>query len=103
MSATNDKPPFDSWALLELLGRTRIVGRVTEETIAGAAFLRVDVPACGSLPGFTRFYGAGAIYCISPVAEDIALELVKTCRNEPVSRYELPQLALKYGRPEVEE
>lgn len=97
---TAEKPTLDSWALVELLGRQRIVGHVTEATIAGGSFIRVDVPEQDGQPAFTRFYGPGSIYCISPVSEAIAKELLKSCRNEPVARYEIRQLAEKYNQPE---
>lgn len=91
----NKNETFDQWALVEIMGHQRIAGRVTEAIIAGAPFLRVDVPARGEEKEFTRFYGASSIYCISPVTEDIARGLAQNHRNEPVSRYELPQLAEK--------
>ncbi len=91
----NDKPKFDEWALVELFGHQKIVGKVSEATLAGGAFLRVDVPAVGNDAAFTRFYGPGAIYSINPVSEEIARGLVVNYRNEPVSRYELPQIAEK--------
>lgn len=84
---------FDSWALVELFGRQRIVGRVTEATLAGGAFLRIEVPAQAENPAFTRYFGPAAIYGISPVTEAVAMELLKTCRNEPVKAYEFPRLA----------
>jgi hypothetical protein len=84
---------FNEWALVELFGHQKIVGKVTEATMAGGAFLRVDVPAFDHQPTFTRFYGPGAIYSISPVTEDIARGLMERYRNEPVSRFELPQIA----------
>lgn len=95
-------PTFNEWALVELFGHQRIVGRVSETTMAGGAFLRVDVPAVAENKAFTRFYGPGAIYCISPVTEEIALQMVANNRHEPVSRYELPQLAAKVQSPEPE-
>lgn len=88
---------FNEWALVELFGHQKIVGKVTEATLAGGAFLRVDVPAFNGQPGFTRFYGPGAIYSINPVTEEIARGLMERYRNEPVSRFELPQLAEKTG------
>ncbi len=63
--------------------------------MAGGAFLRVDVPAFNGGPAFTRFFGPSAIYSISPVTEEIARGLMDRYRNEPVSRFELPQLAEK--------
>lgn len=88
----------DTWALVEIMGRQRIVGQVTEQTIAWAGMLRIDVPEDEGKPAFTRFYSPASVYCISPVSEEIARELLKTCRNVPVSRYELPQLAEKYDK-----
>lgn len=86
---------FDTWALVELFGHQKIVGKVTEATLAGGAFLRVDVPAHKGDKAFTRFYGPGAIYSINPVTEEIAMGLLERYRHEPVSRYELPQIAEK--------
>jgi hypothetical protein len=41
---TDDKPDFDSWAILELMGHVRMAGRVTEEERFGAKMGRIDVP-----------------------------------------------------------
>lgn len=95
-----DKSAFNEWALVELFGYQKIVGKVSEASLAGGAFLRVDVPAFDGQPAFTRFYGPGAIYSINPVTEEIARGLATSYRNEPVSRYELPQLAEKVSSPE---
>lgn len=89
----SEKQTFNEWALVELFGHQKIVGKVTEATLAGGAFLRVDVPAVAENKAFTRFYGPGAIYSINPIAEEVALQLVKQYRHEPVSRFELPQIA----------
>lgn len=35
---------FDQWAIVDVMGHQRYAGRVTEETLAGAGFIRVDVP-----------------------------------------------------------
>ena len=95
MKPDDTEKSFEEWALVELFGHQRIVGRVTEAVLAGGVFLRVDVPALDSQPAFTRFYTPGAIYCISPVSEEIARGLLAHDRHEPVSRFQLPQLAEK--------
>lgn len=89
------KPALDEWALVELFGHQKIVGRVTEATIAGGAFIRVDVPVFNGAAAFTRVFGPWAIYSINPVTEEIARGLMTHHRNEPVSRFELPQIADK--------
>lgn len=91
---------FKEWALVELMGHNRIVGQVTEAVLAGGAFLRVDVPEYDGEKAFTRFYSPSAVYCISPVSEDVARGLLTHGRNEPVSRFELPALAEKVSAPE---
>lgn len=98
----NEKPKekFEEWCLVELFGHQKIVGKVTEAVMAGGAFLRVDVPAFNGSPAFTRFYGPSAIYSISPISEQMARDLMMNYRNEPVSRFELPQLAEKFETPE---
>src|SRR5205807_1686045 len=63
----NTKSTFEEWALVELFGHSRIVGKVTEATIAGGAFIRVDVPDKDGNTVFTRFFGPGAIYSMSPI------------------------------------
>jgi hypothetical protein len=47
-----DESAFEGWAILELMGHRRLAGYVQEATIAGGAFIRLDVPgdacaACG--------------------------------------------------------
>lgn len=101
----NEKPKetFSEWCLVELFGHQKIVGKVSEATMAGGAFLRVDVPAFNGSPAFTRFYSPGSIYSISPISEQMARDLMMSYRNEPVSRFELPQLAEKVKSSESED
>lgn len=94
------KQTFDEWALVELFGHQKIVGRITESSLAGGAFLRVDVPSYNKEQAFTRYFSPGAIYSINPVSEEVARGLMDRYRNEPVSRYELPQIADKVAELE---
>jgi hypothetical protein len=96
---TTQPPTFDIFAIVELFGHARIAGRVCEQVIAGAGMLRVDVPELPATkyypvqPGFTRLFGPGAIYSITPVSEDIAMQAAQRMRVEPVNVYlALPQL-----------
>lgn len=90
---------FDQWCILELFGRQVIAGRVTEQVIGGCSFIRIDVPASEDQPAFTRFYGQGAIYAMTPVSEEAARIALKRFRPEPVNVYvpELKQLAAHMG------
>ena len=80
---------FDQWALVELYGHNRIVGKVKEASIGGCSFVRVDVPEIGDKKGFTRYFGNNAIYSISPLEKEIAMKLLNSCQPEPVKPYEL--------------
>lgn len=87
---TESKPTFESWAIVELFGHTQIAGLVSEATLGGAAFVRVDVPEVDGQPPFTKFYGPGAIYSITPVSEEIARSATERMRPRPVATYYLP-------------
>lgn len=87
---TATEAAFASWAVLELMGHRRLAGYVTEQQIAGASFLRIDIPASGGVPAATQFYGPQAVYGITPCTEETALRAARIGRVEPVSRWELP-------------
>jgi hypothetical protein len=100
-----ESPKFEQWATVELFGHSRIAGLISEQTIGGCSFLRVDVPATDETPAFTKLYGNGAVYAISFVKEEIARAAVKAYRVRPVSEYEIPelrQLRLPSTAPEVD-
>jgi hypothetical protein len=78
---------FEGWAIVELMGHRRLAANLSEATIAGAAFLRLDVP---SDPPVTQFYSASAVFSITPTTEELARRVAATHRPTPVSAYELP-------------
>jgi len=86
------------YAIVELMGHGRIAGRVTEAKIGGGHLIRIDVPSIQGRPGFTRFYGANAIYSMTIVEKDVALGALIKLNPEPIDVYILPrdlrQLAL---------
>lgn len=92
---------FQEWCKVELFGHIVIVGLVSERVIAGEGFIQVDVPKTDAGPGFSRIYGTSAIYCMSPISEDTAMELLKYYRPIPVKPYEIPLLSdsSKYEAP----
>jgi hypothetical protein len=82
----------DFWAIVELFGHQRIAGHVTEASIGGCQFVRVDIPASGEKPAFTRLLGHGAIYAVNIVSEAVARAAASSLRVEPVSVYDLGPL-----------
>lgn len=73
------------WALVELMGRAKIAGEISEFQFAGGTLIRVDVPETESQPAFTRMYGISAIYCITPVDEAVARTLAQNLVARPVT------------------
>ena len=79
---------FEAWALLELFGHNRIAGKVTEQTIGGGSFVRVDVPETTESKPFTRLLNPSAIYAINPVTEEVARGLAESIRSKPIEAWD---------------
>lgn len=83
---------FDHWCIVELMGHQRIAGRVTEQNVFGTALMRVDVPEVDGHPGFTKFYGASAIYAVTPVDERVARAVASSLDTRPIETWRLQRL-----------
>jgi hypothetical protein len=88
-----DREPL-GWCIVELMGHRRLAGHVSEQDVAGAAMLRLDIPGADGQPDITQLYSGGAVYCITPTTEDIARRVAARSRPTPVSRYELPAVSV---------
>jgi hypothetical protein len=87
-TTTDDAKSFADWVILELLGHRRLAGYLTEVQIAGAGFLRIDIP-CD--PPVTQYAAPASVYAITPTTEDIARALAeRLARPAPAHRWELP-------------
>ncbi len=89
MDNTQSAPSFDTFALVEIMGHLKLAGRVSEQTIAGQGFIRIDVPDVEGQPGYTRLFGPNAIYSITPCSEAIAHAYCERNHTRPVQVYEL--------------
>lgn len=76
-------------AIVELFGHQRIAGKISDVQIGGAALVRVDVPEVDGQKAFTKFYGTGAIYAITPCDEETLLRAVRAFQAVPIERYHL--------------
>lgn len=84
---------FRHWAVVELMGHQKIAGLVEATQIAGAPFLRINVPNAAGATRFSRFYSPSSVYCISPCDKQIAIGVALKLDAEPVQRYQLAELA----------
>lgn len=83
----DEKTAYEGWAVVELMGRNTMAGYVSEQTIAGVAMLRVDVPATDGVEKYTKFVSGNAIYSITPTTQEIAERAAVRLRVRPVSEY----------------
>ncbi len=83
---------FEQWCILELFGHSRTAGLVTEQTIGGETFIRVDVPAIENGEAYSRLFGKGAIYSITPVTEETARKAVESWLPRPLSVWDVREL-----------
>jgi hypothetical protein len=92
---------FNQWAVVEVMGKSRYGGLVREADAFGVKMVRVDVPKRDG-EGFeqSRFFHPNALFCITPVTEEIARAVAARNHEPPVYRYELP--AAKSLPPAVE-
>ena len=85
---------FEGFAIVELLGHRKLGGYVREVTIAGAGFLRIDVPGESvnglSLIKATQYIPPSSLYCLTPTTEEMARAVATRYQPEPVQRWELP-------------
>jgi hypothetical protein len=87
-------PPEDGirdWALVELFGHQRIVGFLSQQSFPSGVLFRVDVPDLKKdravvRKGFTRYFGLGAIYSITPIDEQTVRDLLPVIDGTPAAR-----------------
>lgn len=83
---------FEIWALVELMGHNKIAGRVTEHKFGNQSMLRVDVPAVGNLPAFSKIIAVNAVYAINPLTEEDATEYAAQLKATPLDVWDMQNL-----------
>lgn len=83
---------LETWGILEILGHRRLAGILSEETIAGAAMVRIDIPKPEGSGFSTQYYASAALYAITPCDEATARAFSQDNQPRPIARWELPPL-----------
>lgn len=97
---TQEKVEF--WGIVELFGHSRIAGLVSETSIGGCSFIRIDVPANDKSPALTKFYGNGAIYSMTVVSEEVVHLFVKHNIPAPINVW-IPEIRqIENGKPNLQ-
>ena len=73
-----------TWAILELMGHTRLIGYVTEEDAFGSKIGRIDVLSQDGSQT-TQYFGAASVYRLTPTDEATAREMVKPYEYKPLT------------------
>lgn len=107
---------FEGWAIVEIFGHQRYAGHVSTEAFGTAVMFRVDVPALearervslrpgyvgdkyvpagaliqeGAVQGYTKLFGVGAIYAITPCTQEAAIQAVEQMQPRPLMALKLP-------------
>lgn len=89
---TGDDIKFDEWAIVEVMGHSQFAGKTTEQQIAGAGFVRIDVPEADGKPAFTKLLGTSSIFAITPCTEQTAREANRRFRARQYEHFEMPML-----------
>lgn len=79
---------FEIHAIVELFGHNKIAGKVSETTIGGGNFIRIDVPEIPEVPAWTRFLNPSAIYAINPVTEEVATGYARRLVSKPIDTWD---------------
>jgi hypothetical protein len=88
--ASSQRAPFADWVILELRGRRRLAGYLSEQHIAGASFLRLDIPGSEgeTVPLATQYYSPSSIAVITPTTEETARTVADGIRHVSVPQWD---------------
>jgi len=90
---------FEQWAIVEIMGHQRLAGKVSEQAIGGASFIRVDVPEVAGCQPFTKLLGSSAIYAITITDEETARAAAGYFQQKPMDEWSARQM-LSLPEPE---
>ena len=86
---------FELNAIVELFGHQRMAGKVTDQSVGGASFIRIDVPETKTQPSFTRIVNPSAVYAINPVTEEVMMQLAENITSKPISAWDIQEMQQK--------
>ena len=71
----SEKPAFEQWAVVELMGHRVRAGHVSEVEMFGGRMLRIDLHETSEKKIGTEFYGAHAIYGITVTTAEACFKM----------------------------
>lgn len=79
------------WGIVELFGHNQIAGMISEDSIGGCSFIRVDMPPEDGRVGVTKWFGNGAIYSITPSSEEVVRAFIRRFKPSPITVF-MPEI-----------
>lgn len=95
-----EKEKLEQFAVVEMMGHRKIVGKITESDIGTGSLLKVTVLGKNGTPERTEYIGVASIYCLTIVDEEVAVLSAKSYTPEPTWAYGLSQRSLSSGQYE---
>lgn len=86
---------FEVFAIVELFGHQKLAGKVAEQSIGAATFIRVDVPETKTQPAFTRLVNPSAIYAINPTTEEVVKARAEQLQSAPIDAWDIRRMQEK--------
>lgn len=85
------KEKFESWGIVEIMGHAQVAGKISEEVIAGATLLRVDIPQNieGEAEFRTEYVGGNSIYRMRITTEEVARAIALRTLHSPTYAFGL--------------
>lgn len=84
------KETLETWAYIEIMGHSRIAGRVSERKMGTQVMLQVDVPKTDEGFSHPELFSPSAIFSIKPTTEEWCRSFCKARVNYEVLPY-IPQ------------
>lgn len=83
---------FETWGIVEIFGRDVYAGKISSQLIGSCSFVRVDVPAIGDAPKFTKLFGEKSIFSMTPTTEEVCMAVLKHRTPTPLNIYDMSAL-----------
>jgi hypothetical protein len=87
LTLDKNQETIETWAFVEIMGHSKIAGRVSERKVGVQVMLQVDVPKADEGLAFTKLYNPSSIFSITPTTEEWCRKFVKARVEYPVLPY----------------
>lgn len=78
---------LETWAYVEIMGHSKVAGRVSERKIGVSVMLQVDVPKLNEGFSHSELYSPGSIFSIKPTSEEWCRKYISQRVSYPVLPY----------------